>query len=149
MEHTQIKEYVEQLSWDQPEEMQKRAIRALSTLAPDELRWVLNSMRKDTWENAVQVIANVGYPGNQAVLPDLFWLLQDLNWPGSAQAMTLLASLDRAVLIPLLEAAFRKADREDDAMWIGGLNRLAEATKLQPADFQDARISEIRGKAAW
>lgn len=94
MERTQIKEYVGQLSWDQPEETQQRAIRALSALAPDERRWVLNSMRKDTWENTVQVIANAGYPGNQAVLPDLFWLLQDLNWPGSAQTMTLLASLE-------------------------------------------------------
>lgn len=57
--------------------------------------------------------------------------------------------LGRAVLLPLLEAAFRQADWKEDAMWIGGLNRLAEVTKLQSADFQDVRISEIRGKADW
>lgn len=82
---------------------------------------------KCTWENAVSVLKKMGYPRNKKALPKLIWLLQDINWPGSMQAVEIIKGFDKSeIIIPVINAV-KEACKEKDYMWIGGLKMIIES----------------------
>ena len=75
------------LDWHLAEETQQEAIEWLVKYIPREQLSLLFSphTEKSCWQNAVQVVARIGYTENEAALPHLVELFQDLNWPGAQE----------------------------------------------------------------
>lgn len=146
MNENDIKHFALELDWSLPRAVQKHAIDALSAADEKYYPLILDKTRKSTWENSVAVIERIGYPKNKTLLHFLVWLLQDVNWPGAAEAIRYLSSLSRDVLIPLAKEALYIADKNDDFMWIGGIRLLIETAGYKKSDF-DADIDRILKKA--
>ena len=93
-----------------------------------------------------QKILSADFGKNKTLLRFLVWLLQDVNWPGAAEAIQYLSSLSRDVVIPLAKEALYIADKNDDFMWIGGIRLLIETAGYKNSDF-NADIDRILEKA--
>ena len=147
MKKEAIIQYVRELDWRYPADVQQNAVRALTQTDDQYLHMILDKHQKATWENAVQVIGKIGYPRNAPLLSDLIWLLQDVNWPGADKALEILSSLDKKFLMPLIEEALCTAEADHDTMWIGGINLLVKKARIQMKDFHDDKMSDILKKA--
>ncbi|MCD8157802.1 MAG: DUF5071 domain-containing protein, partial [Clostridiales bacterium] len=92
------------------------------------------------WQNSVYVIRKIGFPRNKLLLPNLIWLLQDINWPGALISIDVLADIEKEELIPLIETAITKAYEIKDYMWLGGLKMLIDKTNIQANDFCNSEV---------
>ncbi|MBQ7011413.1 MAG: hypothetical protein IJN63_06870 [Clostridia bacterium] len=143
-----INEAIEKLDWSYALPDQNSAVALLSSMSEQyDTQLIFDKKRKCTWENAVKVIELIGYPKNAALLHNIIWLLQDVNWPGALHGIEILAALDKRVVIPLIEEALFEADEKDDSMWIGGLKMLSNRLKLTCEDFSDAELWAVFTKA--
>lgn len=135
MENKTIKELVNKLSWNYPDDVQKKSISSLANLGEQYLDSLFDPLRKDTWENYVKVVELVGFPENERAIPRLLWLLMDMNWPGAEAAMNLLCSFKRQTIILEVEKVIIEAYEKEDYMWLYGLKTLVDKVKLQQSDF--------------
>ena len=143
MNTNDIIKYVRELDWNYPNDIQIKAINFLSEIEEEYIDLIFNKELKSTWENAVKVIGKIGFPKNKAVLSDLVWLLHDVNWPGVKQAMEILSSIEKTILIPIIENALLIAEATNDTMWIAGINLLVQNVGYCCDDFSDKKIFEI------
>lgn len=143
----EIKGYVEMLDWKNSQEEQSKAIHILSQIDEMDLGIILDKSKKSTWENAVKVIKQIGFPKNKSLLSELLWLLQDVNWPGAIEAIEILTSIDKKAVAPLIEQAIHSADLNEDFMWLGGLSLLVSKAGYSAEDFDDCSVFEILKKA--
>lgn len=124
----------DKLSWSAPEEERQAAMTELLA-HPDRLDLHLLLQlhgRKDVCEHAATVLERVGLPQLEEHLPALLAWLQDLNWPGVAAVLRLLARADLAVVRPQLERAVARAKQERDGEWLANLVRLDKAMAERP-----------------
>ena len=94
-----INELVSKLSWEYPKEEQQKAINQLSVVDEQYFGLLFNKKLKETWENIVIVIEKIGCPKNKYFIPELLWLLRDVNWPGSMHAIDILLKQNKDVLL--------------------------------------------------
>ncbi len=147
MNKDDIIKYVHELDWSYPAEIQNKAIDFLSEADEEYICFIFDKKLKSTWENAVKVIKKIGFPKNEPLLPDLVELLQDVNWPGAEGAMEILSSVEKTIVIPIIERALLAADAENDLMWIGGINLLVKKAGYTSTDFSDEKMLRILKKA--
>jgi hypothetical protein len=128
MDGQRVKAYVADLRRSRPDEVQERAVRELVRLGPEVLPLLWPGTDKPQWKNIVRVIREIGYPANAAAIPSLLKRLQDLNWPGSCEAMDELLEIG-APVIPHLRTVLR--EHWDDDMWIWNIHSLL--LRMEPA----------------
>lgn len=138
---------VTMLSSEYPESVREQAAEALSYTDESNYDLLINKSMKRTWRYAVKVIKNIGYPKNKSLIPDLIWLLLDINWPGSVEAVELLSKVDKETHIPHLEKVLHEADADNDCMWIGGIKRVVDEGRFTVDDFADKSAYDILKKA--
>ena len=143
MNTNDILKYVHELDWNCPNDIQRKAINFLSEIDEEYVGLIFHKQLKSTWENAVKVIGKIGFPKNKSVLSDLVWLLQDVNWPGVKQAMEILSSIEKTILIPIIENALLSAESTSDTMWISGINLFVKKVGYSCDDFGDKKIFEL------
>lgn len=146
MNKDDIVKYVHELDWSYPVETQNEAIDILSRIDGEYLCFVFDKNQKATWENAVKVIRKIGFPKNRPLLSDLVWLLQDINWPGALDAIEILSSIEKTIIIPIIEKALLTANSNGDSMWIAGISLLVKKGEYKSIDFSDEKIYEILKK---
>ena len=147
MNKDDIIKYVHKLDWSYPVETQNKAIDISSKIDEEYVSFIFDKNQKSTWENAVRVIREIGFPKNKPLLPNLVWLLQDINWPGALEAMEILSSIEKTIVLPIIEKALLMADANADSMWIAGINLLVKKAGYKSIDFSDEKIYEILDKA--
>lgn len=147
MTREETSKLVKELDWSQPKSVQEHAIAALTKTEESNYDLLLNKDMKFTWENAVKVIKNIGYPKNKSLIPDLIWLLLDVNWPGAWESVEMLSKIDKKTVIPYLENALHEADADNDYMWIGGIKCVVDIGGLTADDFSDKSAYDILKKA--
>lgn len=145
MNSNDIIKHVHELDWNYPIEIQNNAINVLSKIDVEYIDLIFDKNLKSTWENAVKVIGQIGFPKNETVLSNLVWLLQDVNWPGVTQAIEILSSIEKKFLIPIIENALIIAEASNDTMWIAGINLLIKKVGYSCVDFSDEKIFELLG----
>ncbi len=94
------------LEWVQPKYKQKRAMRKLSKLRGEELKWLIfpnNYSQKSAWENSAKVLQMIGYPAIKDILPKLFYSMADPNWPGALEIRDLLMTVSNDILLENIE----------------------------------------------
>jgi len=141
---------IQNLDWHLPEEIQKVAIDHLVRAEPEmsdfiiqELCNILAQGDKSLFENAVETIMLIGYPGNEKALSSLVCHLMDLNWPGVPKAIETLKSIEMKILIPIIEQHIQKAYENQDYMWLGGINYFLKGTGVTEADFNDLETYKL------
>lgn len=137
MNEIEIKDLVSKLSWECPKEEQSKAVDQLSVVDEQYFGLLFNKNLKETWENIVLVIEKIGVPKNEFFIPELLWLLQDVNWPGSMQAIDVLLKQNKDIVIPKLEQTIKEAYQQEDNMWLGGLKLLVEKGNYNKLNFVD------------
>lgn len=138
-----IKELVSKLSWEYSQEEQNKAVDELSDMEEKYFALLFNRNMKETWENAVLVIDKIGVPKNEFFTPELLWLLQDVNWPGSMHAIDVLLKQNKDVVIPKLEQIIKEAYQQEDYMWLGGLKMLVKKGNYNKINFVDGNTFSL------
>lgn len=149
MNKEEIIRYIDNLSWENSETLQLKAIARLEQIDEDSVSLLIHPFKKSTWSNAVTVIQNIGFPKNRYAIPGLIGLLQDVNWPGAWEGINVLSAMDTNSVIPHIEKALIAAADEKDYMWMGGIKRLVDRLELEAADFNDPGVFALLKLADW
>lgn len=146
MNYETLKCYLNDLSWSKPAEVQADAIKYLSNNISDEfIPNLIKETGKDSWDNAIEIIKNIGITRTVITVPWLIFLYKDLTWPGALESINILKQYNNEQLIPYFDSALEQADLEGDTMWISGiqfvitqlnidLHKLINSEILQRAD---------------
>lgn len=142
METDRLDELISWLDCGEDAEKRKCAIDTLSRFEISELTEVVFNkivfrQPKTRWQNAICVLKNVDKTELTPAITQLLTMLQDMNWPGSEEALDILCGLDRNDLLAPLESAICKAHSEKDTMWLGGLKHLVKNAAIRMGDFKN------------
>lgn len=144
MDSELIKHYAYELNLHLPEDIQKEAMEWLIENTPsDQLVLVFPPYGKRCWQNGVKFIEKIGYPENEAAFPRLVELFQDINWPGSEEAVQYFEALEKAVVIPYIEAGAKQAIDKHDDQWLWFLFGVCERLMIEREDFRDCSIFDV------
>lgn len=144
MDKTEVNNLIKMLDWKYPEKDQLYAIERLSETKKEFYFMLFNWNAKSTWENAVTVIGNLGFPNNKPLLKHLIWLMKDVNWPGAQKAIKILGNInDRQYLLEKLEEYIELASMEKDQMWLGGLKCVVKAAGFLENDFSSEYVFHL------
>ena len=125
-----INELIDNLDWNKPEYVQQEVIKELLEIDVETVLISFMESPKSTWPNFMKIIKKIGFPQAQIFIPELLKILQDINWPGSHEAIEIILLSDLKATIPLIENAVSEAYKEGDFMWLGGLKFLIENEKF-------------------
>ena len=117
VEREHIRNKVDMLSWDASDDDQQHAIDYLSKhMLPTEYIYLIFAgsygienlsgnpscvkycIDKSKWGNAAETIIKIGWPNIEPIIIPIFYLLLDLNWPGSLSIYNYLLTLPQDVL---------------------------------------------------
>ncbi|XMB71687.1 hypothetical protein RJI07_06135 [Mycoplasmatota bacterium WC30] len=117
---------IKKLSWHKSKITQRKAIKALVKM-PDSVLFLVLPNRmycKSMWENAAIVLKEKGIMASEIMWIELFYWIQDLNWPGSLIIYDLLKTMPRDEFDKWIHKAIQIADILDDSDWLINLNNL-------------------------
>lgn len=134
------------LSWHQPEEEQELAIVSLIRHKENFINSLITELSKDQWHNAVKLIGHLDYSDQVRMIPQMLFLLKDMNWPGALDATRIMENLNPTELRPYICKALIQANSENDTIWITWIKGFVEELKLEVL-FEDYK--NILNKAEW
>lgn len=140
---------LEDLSWDNEEELQEEAIKYFSNDESFDFNIVIKPAPKKIMANLVEIVARKSAEEQYKAIDGLLSLLQDLSWPGSEKSMSLLEKFPKEILLPHLEKTLKEADKENDDNWLGNLRMLINYHSLTKEDFKNIDLMKVLEKAAW
>lgn len=149
MSKEEIMKYIDNLSWDETDEVQLQAMSKLKQIDEDSVSLLIQCLKKPTWGNAVKVIKDIGFPKNKSAIPKIIWLLKDVNWPGAWEGIDVLKEMDIGTIILHIENALIMAEEEKDYMWIAGIQILVEQLQLSSDNFSRIEVFELLKLADW
>lgn len=111
---------IEQLSWSQPETVQRETVSHLSQMGNINLTdYMMPAGKKDCWENCARIIFQQPDDVIVQYASSLFFWLQDPNWPGADIISARLKKLPKNILALLLKEALETAQNDED--WLDSL----------------------------
>lgn len=137
------------LSWKQDKRLQDEAIKYFSSDENFDFNNFIKDAPKEQMANLVEIIANKKFEKQYKSIDGLLYLLQDLSWPGSEKAMTLLKTFPKKILLLYLENALKEANKENDDNWLGNLKMLINYHSFTKDDFKNVDLEQVLEKAAW
>lgn len=136
--------YVPLLHWDTPLYLQLEAIEWLAEhVRGAQLCELFNITGKMEWPNVVRIVQCIGYPDNEAALPKLVELFQDMNWPGAIEALRYLQTLDKSIVLPYIEAGAEEARRTNDDSWLSFLYSACADLRIRRDHFVDGTLFDL------
>ena len=140
---------LQDLSWDKDKRLQEEAVKYFSNDESLDFNILLKIVPKKTMANLVEIITNKRVEEQYKSINGLLYLLQDLSWPGSEQAMSLLKTFPKEILLPHLENTLKEAGKKNDDNWLGNLKMLVKYHSFTKDDFKNIDFIQILEKAAW
>ena len=138
------------LHWDMSEDVQNCAIETIKeTVSEDDYDLLILSGYIFTWPNVVKILKEAGYPKNIKALPSLILLLQDINWPGAVEGMSVMRGADRKVLVPMLEIAIEEAHSTNDEDWMSCIKRFLDFAEIDKSDFGNKEMYSLVEHVEW
>ena len=137
------------LSWKQDKRLQDEAIKYFSSDENFDFNNFIKDAPKEQMANLVEIIANIKFEKQYKSIDGLLYLLQDLSWPGSEKAMTLLKTFPKKILLLYLENALKEANKENDDNWLGNLKMLINYHSFTKDDFKNVDLEQVLEKASW
>jgi hypothetical protein len=118
------------LSWYQPEEEQEHAIQKLIMNKDRFINSLITGSTKDQWLNATKLIGRIEYSDQVRMVPQMLFLLRDMNWPGALEATRIMGNLNSEDLKPYIGKALIEANNENDTIWITWIKGFIEEIKV-------------------
>lgn len=140
---------LQHLNWNQDKRLQDEAIKYFSIDENFDFNNLIKDAPKEQMGNLVEIIANKKIEEQYKSIDGLLYLLQDLSWPGSERALTLLKTFPKKILLPYLENALKEANKENDDNWLGNLKMLINYHSFTKDDFTNVDLEQVLEKAAW
>lgn len=140
---------LQDLSWDKDKRLQEETVKYFSNDESLDFNILLKIAPKKTMANLVEIITNKRVEEQYKSINGLLYLLQDLSWPGSEQAMSLLKTFPKEILLPHLENTLKEAGKKNDDNWLGNLKMLVKYHSFTKDDFKNIDFIQILEKAAW
>ena len=134
------------LSWYYPEEQQEQAIQKLIIHKKKYVNSLITQSSKDQWHNAVRLIGHLDYSDQVQMIPEMLFLLKDMNWPGALDATRIMEGLNPEELKPHISRALIEANKENNIIWITWIKGFIEEIMIQEL-FED--YTDILNKAEW
>ena len=138
----EISELICELDWNNPLEVQENAVKILSDRNDYPIHLLLQPSDKKYWENSAKVLYHKGYEEVKSITIELFYWLQDMNWPGSVIIRDLLWSYPSQILADYLEQILLNAVASNDEEWIYNLCYFID-NKVGIKDFTNKSIYKI------
>jgi len=108
--HGGYKKWLYHLHWNSSKEDLEQAKQQLMELQDQELDVLVQPLfDKSLWDNASDLLLEIGYPRVRHILYELLSWLQNMNWPGSITVSKLLVSVG-GPLVPHIKRAFKIRD---------------------------------------
>ena len=121
-----------------PEKIQEENVKLLVNAKDyDNRKFIMDDRADWNWHYKARVLLLRGYPRVKDVIPELYYWLQDINWPGADVIMELLSTLPRDVLVSSFEEATEKAIKARDYSWMEFLYMFAEDNNITESDFKN------------
>jgi hypothetical protein len=147
MNTKKMSDYIEDLHWGNPEEVQKNAIKVLIEIPENEFPSnLITGTEKECWYNVLEIYKRIGYPRIMNEVVQLLFLFKDMNWPGAGEASDLLKSINHDEILLYLKEALQQADNENDTLWITWIKEFIKEINLKD-EFKDFEGILIR--AEW
>ena len=140
---------LQDLSWDKDRKLQEEAITYFSNAENFDFNILIKNAPKKLMANLVEIIANKKADEQYKSIDGLLYLLQDLSWPRSEKAMSLLKTFPKEILLPPLENTLKEASKENDDNWLGNLKMLIKYHSFTKGDFKNIDLIQVLEKAAW
>lgn len=99
-----------------------------------------NVVLKGDWYLAARVLKERGYPMVADVIPEMFEWLQDWNWLGVEEIVSILYTIPKNILIKELEKVTLVAKKRNDTVWLYYLRQFMENKSFKEEDFNDKEI---------
>lgn len=140
---------LEDLDWNKDVGIQESAIKFFSNDKTLDLNSLIKTSPKCYLANLVEIISRKSLDEQYQSIDGLLYLLQDLSWPGSEKALTLLKNIPKEIISPYLEKSLDEADKENDDVWIANLKILIKSHSLTVENFKNLNLMDVLSKAAW
>ena len=131
---------LQDLSWDKDRKLQEEAITYFSNAENFDFNILIKNAPKKLMANLVEIIANKKVDEQYKSINGLLYLLQDLSWPGSEKAISLLKTFPKEILLPPLENTLKEASKE---------KMLIKYHSFTKDDFKNIDLIQVLEKAAW
>jgi len=141
-----VRNLLSSLSWNRPAEEQSKAVEELIKIKDKILNCLITYTSKDQWDNCMKIINKLKYRDQVKMIPQLLFLLKDMNWPGAREAFNLMRNMKVEDLIPYINQAVEQADTECDTIWITWMKIFLEELNL---NFIIEENPEIFKQAEW
>jgi hypothetical protein len=141
-----VKKLLSSLNWHRPQEEQDFAVQELIQYKDEIINKFISETQKEQWHNAIRIIEKLEASDQIKAVPQMLLLLMDLNWPGALPAVEIMKKLDAESLKPYIVEILKRADKENDTIWIAWIKYLIEQINLV-SGFNE--YSNILKKAEW
>jgi len=141
-----VKKLLSSLNWHRPQAEQDFAVQELIDYKDEIINIFISDTQKEQWHNAIRIIEKLDESYQIKAVPQMLLLLMDLNWPGAMPALEIMKKLDIENIKPYIAEALRRADKENDTIWIAWIKKLIEE-KNAFNDFDE--YMKILSKSEW
>ncbi|MDQ6421773.1 DUF5071 domain-containing protein [Paenibacillus sp. LHD-117] len=141
-----LKILLSSLSWSCTEEEQSKAIFQLVQFKEKLFDCLITESGKDKWENCIKIISQFEYQDKVKMIPQMLFLLKDMNWPGAIESVNLMLGMESEDLAPSIINALEEAVHENDTIWIAWLKEFIVTRKLK---LLLEEYSEVLKLAEW
>lgn len=94
-----------QLRWDTPAEALIHAKSQLKLLRDEDLtKLVQPLLDKGLWDNAAELLVEIGYPRVKHIIYELLSWIQDMNWPGARVVSDFLVEIGEPLILHIKNA---------------------------------------------
>lgn len=137
---------LDSLSWECSEEEQNEAIEKLIPHKHHLFKSLITNTGKKQWDSAIRLVGKLKYIDQVQMIPQLLFLLKDMNWPGAQAAVNIMSKMDRFDLEPFIIDALITANRENDSVWIAWLKSFIKDIGMENLIVSHQEIFE---KSEW
>ncbi|GFZ91571.1 hypothetical protein GCM10008018_42300 [Paenibacillus marchantiophytorum] len=141
-----ITELLAALNWHRSQEDQDLAVQELIKYKDEIIHNLISETSKEQWLNVIRIIDKLDISYQINAVPQMLLLLADLNWPGALPAVEIMKRLEIDSIKYYIEDTLRRADKENDTIWIAWIKYLIEEMNVA-SDFHEYKY--ILKKAEW
>lgn len=123
-----------------PKHMQQEAREFLLHHCKEEyIKYIIKTKNSYTWDNAIEILKEIGYPRNKNAAENIMHLFQDINWPCADVAYSVIEEIythEPRIVIDAIETTVEIANKYDDTSWLYGLSLVKEKLGISKNDFK-------------
>ena len=136
-----------------PKEMQEEAYNFfVDECRENDIQYIICKANPHTWDNAICVLRDIGYPKNKSAVQNIMYLFRDINWECAQVGLSVIKDVyafEPTIVVKAIEKAAKIADKDGNDEWLFGLSWLKECLRISKNDFTDSETITILYKGQF